>query len=311
MISRVALTVKDLARSIGFYEKVLNFKRIGNYTLEPSIVDPLFGVPEGAKPSSVVIAVLSLGQESIELLEFQNSASSEEIPTDSASNDLWFQHLAIVVADMDTAIEHLAMFEVEPISPAPQTLPGYLEAAGITAFYFKDPDGHALELIHFPKDKIDPKWKNKSGVFLGIDHTAIAIDDTAHSQSFYEKLGMNRDSQTENYGPEQEKLNQVKDAKLLVTAMKFEKGPGIEFLEFENPDNGRAYPADARPNDLFHWHTVIETENLPELRDKLSQEKVRFISKTTTRIELDGPDTYYAFLVRDPDGHAVMLRSKS
>ncbi|WP_373513552.1 VOC family protein, partial [Persicitalea sp.] len=30
IISRVALTVKDLARSIGFYEKVLNFKRIGN-----------------------------------------------------------------------------------------------------------------------------------------------------------------------------------------------------------------------------------------------------------------------------------------
>ena len=43
--------------------------------------------------------------------------------------------------------------------PAPQLLPKTIpNAAGIRAFYFRDPDGHPLEMLQFPPDKGDPKW---------------------------------------------------------------------------------------------------------------------------------------------------------
>ncbi len=78
----------------------------------------------------------------------------------SRSNDLWFQHIAIVVSDMDRAYQKLCQFDVTSISTAPQKLPDYIEAAaGIEAFYFRDPDGNALELISFPPDKGDPRWQ--------------------------------------------------------------------------------------------------------------------------------------------------------
>jgi catechol 2,3-dioxygenase-like lactoylglutathione lyase family enzyme len=219
--------------SYEFYQKLLNFTQTGNYILVSPTAGWLLGMPEAENELSVQVAVLTLGDETLELLEFQSAGAAHEMPTDSASNDLWFQHLAIVVSNMDTAWEHLEMFDVDAISPAPQTFPGYLEAAGISAFYFKDPDGHVLELIHFPTEKGDSKWhKKQSGLFLGIDHTAIAVQDTFESLPFYQQLGFTKNTQTKNYGPQQEMLNQVKDAQLLVTSSVAEAGMGVEFLDF-------------------------------------------------------------------------------
>src|SRR5438094_518151 len=68
----------------------------------------------------------------------------------------------------------------------PRTIPG---AAGIRAFYFRDPDGHPLEVLQFPRDKGDPKWHAPSDrLFLGIDHTAIVVSDTRTSLAFYRDL---------------------------------------------------------------------------------------------------------------------------
>lgn len=311
MISRVALTVKELSRSVEFYEKALNFKQIGSYAIESPTAGWLFGMSDEDEKLSVEIAVLSLGEEIIELMEFQISAPAADIPADSASNDLWFQHLAIVVANMDTAYEHLKMFDIEPISPAPQTLPGYLEAAGISAYYFKDPDGHVLELIHFPKEKGDSKWHTrKSGLLLGIDHTAVVVKDTAASLPFYRGLGFTQKEQTKNYGSQQEKLDQVENARLLVTSLASEAGMGIEFLDFKTPQDGRAFPEDARPNDLIHWHTVIEADDLPAIFDRLKQDGNEILSENITRIMDWKQDEYHGFLVRDKDGHAVLVIEK-
>ena len=57
---------------------------------------------------------------------------AKSIPEDSQSNDLWFQHFAIVVSDMDRAYQHLKKFEIAHISTEPQTIPEDNElAAGI------------------------------------------------------------------------------------------------------------------------------------------------------------------------------------
>src|SRR6185295_1198380 len=50
------------------------------------------------------------------------------------------------VADMDRAYRHLRQHRVRHISSEPQTLPAWNKnAGGIKAFYFADPDDHALE----------------------------------------------------------------------------------------------------------------------------------------------------------------------
>ena len=82
---------------------------------------------------------------------------------------------------MDAAFEKVRALKVQFVSTAPQTLPPPIPAAaGVKAFYFRDPDGHNLELIYFPLGKGDPRWQQPNDkIFLGIDHTAIGIASTA------------------------------------------------------------------------------------------------------------------------------------
>src|SRR5439155_1036010 len=116
----------------------------------------------------------------------------------------------------------------------------------IRAFYFRDPDGHALEILQFPPDKGDPRWHRPSDrVFLGIDHTAIVVGDTAASLGFYrDVLGMRVVGGSENHGPEQERLNNVFGARLRITTLRATAGPAVELLEYLTPRDGRPYPVD-------------------------------------------------------------------
>jgi catechol 2,3-dioxygenase-like lactoylglutathione lyase family enzyme len=64
-------------------------------------------------------------------------------------------------------------------------------------------------------------------LFLGIDHTAIVVSNTENSLKFYRNLlGLRVAGQSENYGTEQEHLNNVFGARLLITGLKADKGPG-------------------------------------------------------------------------------------
>ena len=124
------------------------------------------------------IARLRLGDEEIELIDFL-APEGRPIPADSRSNDRWFQHVAIIVSDMDAAYALLRQHDVQHASSGPQTLPDWNpNAGGIKAFYFKDPDGNHLEILQFPPGKGDPRWQAEDRLFLGIDHTAIVVDDT-------------------------------------------------------------------------------------------------------------------------------------
>ena len=155
---------------------------------------------------------LRLGEEYLELTEYVTSRG-RPAPADSRSNDRWFQHVAIIVSDMDRAYARLREFKVQQASTAPQLLPKTIpNAAGIRAFYFRDPDGHPLEILQFPPDKGDPKWQRANGrLFLGIDHTAIVVRSTAASLAFYrDVLGFRVAGESVNFGTEQEHLNNVR-----------------------------------------------------------------------------------------------------
>src|SRR5258705_2845564 len=112
------------------------------------------------------------------------------MPADSRANDRWFEHIAIVTSDLDRAYAMLRERGVESASTGPQRLPDWNpNAGGIAAFYFRDPDGHFLELIQFPRGKGDARWQKPDGkLLLGIDHTAIVVADTEASLRFYRDL---------------------------------------------------------------------------------------------------------------------------
>lgn len=64
--------------------------------------------------------------------------------------------------------------------------------------------------LQFPEGKGDAKWQRKDRLFLGIDHTAIVVSNTEASLKFYrDVLGLHIAGTSENYGTEQEHLNNV------------------------------------------------------------------------------------------------------
>ncbi len=297
------MTVSDMDRSVNFYSRILTFEKLSDTELAGDEVERFFGV-FGAR---VRIVRMKLGDESIELVQFL-TPRGRPIPVDSRSNDLWFQHIAIIVSDMDRAYQILRQNKVEYASSGPQRLPDWNKnAGGIKAFYFKDPDEHPLEILQFPEDKGNPKWHRPSDrLFLGIDHTAIAVSDTEASLRFYhDLLGLRVAGESENYGTEQERLNNVFGARLRITALRAPAGPGIELLEYLSPRDGRPYPDDERANDLVHRQTQLDTENPNEIISSLRDAKARFISSATISLEKAAAGFSRGFMVRDPDGHAL------
>jgi len=255
------------------------------------------------------IVRMKLGNEFVDLTEYL-APRGRPIPVDSRSNDIWFQHIAIVVRDMDQAFEKLRALKVQFVSTGPQTLPPSIKAAaGIKAFYFRDPDQHNLEIIYFPPGKGDPRWQEKTDkLFLGIDHTAIGISNTDAGLKFYrDLLGLRKAGESENFGTEQEHLNQVFGAHLRITGMRAASGPGIEFLEYLTPRDGRARPADVHANDIVHWQTMIATDDVDLVAKKLRDAHVRFVSPGVVAMPKDKAGFSKAALVSDPDGHDVLL----
>jgi catechol 2,3-dioxygenase-like lactoylglutathione lyase family enzyme len=289
-VVRVGMTVGDMDRSVDFYTKVLDFKPATDVEIAGEQYEHLYGV-FGMRAR---VVTLTLGRETLELTEYL-TPQGRVVPRDSRSNDRWFQHIAIVTTDLDAAYKRLRENKVRYASTGPQRLPDWNpNAGGIRAFYFKDPDDHVLETIWFPPGKGNPDWHNRKELFPGIDHTAIVVADTDRSLVFYrDTLGMKVVGGSENYGTEQEHLNNVFGARLRITTLHAPAGPGIELLEYLSPRDGRPYPADAKSNDLFNWTTTLLAEQLPP------QGAVHMNDRTLGITE--------GVMVRDPDGHAMQL----
>jgi catechol 2,3-dioxygenase-like lactoylglutathione lyase family enzyme len=301
----VGFTVSDMDRSIEFYTRVLDFEKVS----DDELLGAAYGELQGVFGARLRVVRLRLGDEYLQLTEYL-APRGRPAPLDSRSNDRWFQHVAIIVSDMDQAYARLRRFKVQHASTGPQLLPKTIPgAAGIRAFYFKDPDGHPLEVLQFPPDKGDPRWHRPGDrLFLGIDHTAIVVQDTRKSLAFYrDLLGFRVAGQSMNFGTEQEHLNNVRGARLRITAVRAARGPGIEFLQYLAPTDGRHYPADARPNDVVHWQTTVLVPNAAAAGEVVRRGKFRLLSPAPVEL----PDTSLGFkegiLVRDPDGHAVQL----
>jgi catechol 2,3-dioxygenase-like lactoylglutathione lyase family enzyme len=304
-VGAIGMTVADADRAAAFFADVLSFEKEADVEVAGDAYERL----EGVFGLRIRVVRMRLGDESIALTEYL-APKGRPAPPDSRSNDRWFQHIAIIVSDMDRAYQWLRQHRVEHASSGPQLLPAWNKnAAGIRAFYFRDPDGDVLEVLQFPPDKGDRKWHRPGNkLFLGIDHTAIVVGDTDSSLRFYrDLLGLKIVGASENYGAEQEHLNNVFGARLRITSLRASGGPGIELLEYLSPRDGRPIPADERANDLVHWQTELLTADADAAARLAQNARVPLVSPGVVSL----PDAALGFrkgvTLRDPDGHVLQL----
>jgi catechol 2,3-dioxygenase-like lactoylglutathione lyase family enzyme len=302
-VESIGMTVSDMDRAVAFYSQVLTFQKVSDTEVFGSEIERL----EGVFGMRARIVRMKLGGETIELTEYL-TPRGRPIPVDSRSNDHWFQHIAIIVSDMEKAYRVLRQNRVQHASAGPQRLPDWNKnAGGIRAFYFKDPDDHVLEILQFPEDKGNPKWHRPTDrLFLGIDHTAIVVSDTDASLKFYrDVLGFQIGGESENYGAEQEHLNNVFGARLRITSIHAASGPSIELLQYLAPTDGRPFPPDTRASDLWHWQTRLVITNADSAMQHLYAAKGAWISPGAVTLSKSLAGFRKALTIRDPDGHAL------
>jgi catechol 2,3-dioxygenase-like lactoylglutathione lyase family enzyme len=302
-ISRISFTTADADRLGSFYRQAFGFEAMETEDHGGTSFARLTGV-EGAQARAFP---LRLGEETIELLEFTRRGAP--YPADIGCNDPRFQHIAIVVADMETAYSRLCACGgwTAITRPEPQRLPA--GSGAVTAFKFRDAEGHPLELLAFPPDNVPPRWReapHRHGPCLGIDHSAIVVSGTAPSIVFYQQvLGFSVVGGSLNRGREQEQLDAVPGAVVEVTALDPGAGnpPHLELLCYRSPSPPRGAPPALRGNDIAATRLLLEVDDVAALEHRLAAAHVRFISPGTVALR----DNRLALLIRDPDGHALLL----
>src|SRR6516165_113996 len=306
----IGFTVADVDRETTFFTKVLQFEKISDFR----VVGPEFDKMEGVFNANMRIVHLRLGEQVVELTQYVSPTTGRPIPVPSYSNDASFEHMAIVVSDMDAAYKVLQENNVRQISAHPITIPeSNPGAAGIKAVKFRDPEGHDLELIYFPPGKGDPSWQKPTNqVFLGLSHTAMTVDSTEKGVAFYrDLLGFDVGGVTFNTGVTQEVLDDLFNDTCLVTPMvPISPPPHIEFLDYRTPPGGRPMPLNTKANDLWHWQTTLVTKDIQAAADRLRKAGAQFITPDIVSIPQETQAELgfrKALMVRDPNGHAIRL----
>ena len=301
-IRRIGLTVADLAPARAFYEQILGFRMVAAEVRGRAAFAALTGLA-GARAD---VAVLRLGAQEIELAAF--TPAGRPYPADRAANDPWFQHFAIVTADMAAAYAALGERpDAAPISEGgPQLLPP--ATGSVTAYKFRDPEGHPLELSLFPPVAAAAAWRDPpaGAVFLGVDHSAIAVADAEASTAFYVRLGLRVAARQVNAGPTQARLDGLAGAEVDIVSLDCaEGGPHLELLAYRRPA-GRGVMDDLQANDIAATRLILDVEGLPELVERLGADPGRFVSDGIVTLE----DGARAALIRDPDGHLLELHDR-
>ena len=326
-LEAVSFSCADAEACAAFFCSHLGCRRLDAIEPGPGYAK-LIGLP-GAR---LKLVRLALGRERLELLEVQELGPGQRpgrpFPPDSRSNDLWFQHICIVVRDLEQASAPLrqviAEGRLQPISSAPQRLPDWNSAAaGIEAFKLHGPEGHCLELLQFPADKGDARWHGRddasssdpAGVVLGIDHSAIGISDSERSCRFYDALlGLRLGGDGVNQGPEQDGLDGLGGTRVRITGHRCPSGAGIECLDYRTPEGGRPMPADLAPQDRAHGQLRLLVGDGPAQLEAiaagLEESGGQLVSAGVVNLSAaEARDLGFqaGLQVRDPDGHRLQL----
>ncbi len=240
----IGLNVGDLERAQRFYAEALGFEAVAE-GVNATLAD-ILGVVR------VRTRTLQFGAQVVELAACDPPGAP--YPAGSTSADLWFQHFAIVVPDIGKAYGRLRSCGHTPITrDGPQQLPA--ASGGVTAYKFRDPDGHPLELIQFPDRALD---------MPGINHSAISVADVARSVAFYTGLGMSVGLRQTNTGPEQDRLDGLDHVSVAVVPLHpaHQAEPHVELLGYGNP-RGRSAVMGA--TDIGATRLVMASDSAPEM----------------------------------------------
>jgi uncharacterized protein GlcG (DUF336 family)/catechol 2,3-dioxygenase-like lactoylglutathione lyase family enzyme len=332
-LDAVSFSCADAEACAAFFCSQLGFRRL--HAIQPG---PGYASLIGLPGAQLKLVRLALGRERLELLEVRalgpGQRSGRPFPADSRSNDLWFQHICIVVRELEQASaplrQAIASGALQAISSAPQRLPDWNPAAaGIEAFKLCSPEGHCLELLAFPPDKGDARWHildsrnsldsanspESSGLFLGIDHSAIGVADSERSCRFYNQLlGLRLGGDGINEGSEQDQLDGLAGTRVRITSHRCPSGAGIECLDYRTPAGGRPMAADLGPQDRAHGQLRLvmgqDTGRLEAISAALEHYGGRLLSPgVVTFSHQEARDLGFraGLQVSDPDGHRLQL----
>ena len=289
-LSRVDMVCGNPDATAVFYQEALGFQR--------SDRDPTITI---ATLNSVR---LQLGRQEIALVG--SKEAGRPYPANVGGWSPLFQHIAIVVSDMASAYARLATIRGwAPISTSgPQLLPP--ASGGVSAFKFRDPEGHPLELIAFRAGAVPMQWQmNADRCWLGIDHSAISVSNTTRSVTFYQGLGLHRSGGSLNVGPEQAKLDDVSDAVVEVTALvPAQSTPHVELLCYRGNFDRRVQSQAV--NDVTATKLVFSVENRAAV-DALCARYTQALLSDPARSE---GNLHRGFLL-DPDGHLICLEAEN
>jgi catechol 2,3-dioxygenase-like lactoylglutathione lyase family enzyme len=266
------LVAPDADALAGFYEAAFGARCEAAGQIDARRSAALLGVPGATRYSTI-----RLGAERIDIVAFEQPG--RPYPPDCSASVPLFQHFAIVVSNMGAAMARLRTVPgwTAISRDGPQRLPP--SSGGVRAFKFRDPAGHPLELLEFPPGGIPQKWNDRrSAIFLGLDHSAITVHDSATSEAFYCRLGFSPSARTLNQGPEQARLDGVPGASVEVTALSSgDDGPHIELLCYRGVAPGT--PAISNDNDVAATRMALFNATLAQPTERL----------------------------RDPDGHRLIV----
>lgn len=203
---------------------------------------------------------MSLGASQVSLDCFDQPG--RRYPPDANAADLVFQHLALATDDTAAAWQRARDAAAMPISrEGPETLPK--SAGGVNAIKFRDPEGHPLELLQFPRGG-NPAWSG-TGI-MGIDHSAISVSDIAASRRFYGRHGLTEGEATLNCGPTQAALDGLDRVEVDVMSMiPIDSTPHLELLAYRRPVGRPHSPVAA--NDIAATCIVWQSNRDALVRD--------------------------------------------
>lgn len=203
---------------------------------------------------------MSLGRSRVDLESFDHRG--HPYPDDTTACDLVFQHLALVTDDAEAAWRRARGAGAMPIGRGrPVMLPK--SAGGVTAIKFRDPEGHPLEFLQFPRGT-NHDWTG-TGI-MAIDHSAISVSDVAVSRRFYAHHGLSETGATVNHGPTQDALDGLDEVTVDVVPMNpADKPPHVELLGYRHPIGRRLRLL--APNDIAATRIVWQSNADALIRD--------------------------------------------
>jgi catechol 2,3-dioxygenase-like lactoylglutathione lyase family enzyme len=281
-LALIELVCANPALLAGFYEAAFGFVKTGTFSGSDDVE-------------------LRLGDQIIRLI--RAGPGGRTYPADVPGWSPLFQHIAIVASDMERAYAHLTKFVGwKPISTSgPQVLP--IASGGVSAFKFRDPEGHPLELIAFRAGAVPPRWNVQSqDRCLGIDHSAISVSNTAASLAFYESLGLSPTVRSLNVGPEQARLDNVQNPAVEVTALTPPQAtPHVELLCYRGKFD-RHVPA-WNIDDITSTRMVFTIDNRAVLESLCARMSGALLLGPYRDAKL------WRAMLRDPDGHLILLEA--